>query len=260
MIAPATTKPMSGLSDRRHKRPCSRSRPTRPRRCRPRPAPARPGRRSAHATTRTAARGTRWRGSTRSRRQRRRSASSVTPPVGVERPVPMVAATAVEANAPAKFMSAAISTAIRGESARVETEVATAFAVSWKPFVKSKASADDDTDEQHQRKRSSSVLQVDALENVGGALAAVDGLLEILVDVLPADHHQRVEPSGRAAPSPRARAGRPRPRACARRSGAGRVLQPVEPARRRRRACEPRGRSRRPGRSPRAAPPRRRRG
>ena len=38
-------------------------------------------------------------------------------------------------------MIAAIRTAIRGESARVETEVATAFAVSWKPFVKSNASA-----------------------------------------------------------------------------------------------------------------------
>jgi hypothetical protein len=32
-------------------------------------------------------------------------------------------------------------TAIRGDSARVETDVATAFAVSWKPFVKSNPSA-----------------------------------------------------------------------------------------------------------------------
>jgi hypothetical protein len=31
-------------------------------------------------------------------------------------------------------------TAMRGVSARVETDVATAFAVSWKPFVKSKPS------------------------------------------------------------------------------------------------------------------------
>ncbi len=38
-------------------------------------------------------------------------------------------------------MIAAINTAIRGERARVETDVATAFAVSWKPFVKSNASA-----------------------------------------------------------------------------------------------------------------------
>ena len=32
-------------------------------------------------------------------------------------------------------------TAIRGDIARVEIEVATTFAVSWKPFVKSNASA-----------------------------------------------------------------------------------------------------------------------
>ena len=32
-------------------------------------------------------------------------------------------------------------TAIRGESARVETDVAIEFAVSWNPFVKSKKSA-----------------------------------------------------------------------------------------------------------------------
>ena len=56
-------------------------------------------------------------------------------------PLPTVLATAVVTNAPARFAIAAISTASRGESARVETEVATAFAVSWKPFVKSKPSA-----------------------------------------------------------------------------------------------------------------------
>ena len=56
-------------------------------------------------------------------------------------PCPTVFATAVVANAPARFASAAIATASRGDSARVETEVATAFAVSWKPFVKSNASA-----------------------------------------------------------------------------------------------------------------------
>ena len=56
-------------------------------------------------------------------------------------PLPTVFATAVVTNAPARFAIAAIRTASRGESARVETEVATAFAVSWKPFVKSNASA-----------------------------------------------------------------------------------------------------------------------
>ena len=56
-------------------------------------------------------------------------------------PLPTVFATAVVTNAPARFATAAISTASRGDSARVETLVATAFAVSWKPFVKSNASA-----------------------------------------------------------------------------------------------------------------------
>ena len=56
-------------------------------------------------------------------------------------PLPTVAATAVVTNAPKRFATEATSTAIRGESARVEMLVATAFAVSWKPFVKSKTSA-----------------------------------------------------------------------------------------------------------------------
>ena len=56
-------------------------------------------------------------------------------------PVAIVAATASEMNAPTKFRTAAIVTARRGDSARVEIDVATALAVSWKPFVKSNASA-----------------------------------------------------------------------------------------------------------------------
>ena len=56
-------------------------------------------------------------------------------------PLPTVVATAVVTNAPARLAIDAMSTASRGESARVETDVATAFAVSWKPFVKSKPRA-----------------------------------------------------------------------------------------------------------------------
>ena len=56
-------------------------------------------------------------------------------------PLPTVVATAVVTNAPTRFATDATATAIRGESARVETEVATAFAVSWNPLVKSKPSA-----------------------------------------------------------------------------------------------------------------------
>src|SRR5918995_5354274 len=56
-------------------------------------------------------------------------------------PFAIVAATSSEMNAPAKFRTAASPTASRGDSARVEIEVATALAVSWNPFVKSNASA-----------------------------------------------------------------------------------------------------------------------
>jgi hypothetical protein len=62
-------------------------------------------------------------------------------------PVAIVAATATEANAPAKLSTAALATAMRGLSARVETLVAIEFAVSWKPFVKSKNSATATTDQ-----------------------------------------------------------------------------------------------------------------
>src|SRR5207249_1232375 len=56
-------------------------------------------------------------------------------------PLPTVAATLSETNAPTKFRMAANVTAIRGGTARVEIAVATTLAVSWNPFVKSKASA-----------------------------------------------------------------------------------------------------------------------
>src|SRR5579862_4660645 len=56
-------------------------------------------------------------------------------------PPATVAATLSEMKAPAKFSTEAIAMAARGESARVEMEEATTLAVSWKPLVKSKASA-----------------------------------------------------------------------------------------------------------------------
>jgi hypothetical protein len=56
-------------------------------------------------------------------------------------PLATVAATANETKAPAKLRTAALSTASLGDKARVETLVAIEFAVSWKPFVKSKKSA-----------------------------------------------------------------------------------------------------------------------
>ena len=51
------------------------------------------------------------------------------------RPAPIVLATAVPANAPMKLNAVAMAMAYAGRSARVATEVAMAFAVSWKPLT-----------------------------------------------------------------------------------------------------------------------------
>src|SRR3954447_22276409 len=109
-------------------------------------------------------------------------------------PLAIVAATASDRNAPTKLRLADRPTATFGGIARVEIDVATAFAVSWKPFVKSNASAVPTT---IQRTTSSIVLAVldhHALEDVGRSLRGVDGLLEAFEDVLPADHDQRGDP------------------------------------------------------------------
>ncbi len=57
------------------------------------------------------------------------------------KPRPTVAATFSEMNAPRKLSAAAPAIAVRGATARVEIAVATTLAVSWKPLVKSNASA-----------------------------------------------------------------------------------------------------------------------
>ncbi len=56
-------------------------------------------------------------------------------------PPEMVMATSVERKAPTRFRIAASPTATFGRNAPVAMGVAIAFAVSWKPFVKSKKSA-----------------------------------------------------------------------------------------------------------------------
>ncbi len=50
-------------------------------------------------------------------------------------PAPMVLATAVPVSAPTKLAVADMRIACSGRRARVETEVAIAFAVSWKPLM-----------------------------------------------------------------------------------------------------------------------------
>ncbi len=56
-------------------------------------------------------------------------------PASGEITLPTVLATSWPRNAPTKFMIAAMISATRGVSARVETEVAIALAASWKPLV-----------------------------------------------------------------------------------------------------------------------------
>jgi hypothetical protein len=53
----------------------------------------------------------------------------------LDQPLPTVAATLAPKWVPTKLPSAAIRSATRGVSARVETLVAIALAASWKPFV-----------------------------------------------------------------------------------------------------------------------------
>src|SRR5918999_1043060 len=94
---------------------------------------------------------------------------------------------------------------MRGAIARVEIEVATTLAVSWKPFVKSNASAVATTMMTVRSWPSIrpayplmvtsalGVLDHDALEDVRHVFGGVDRLLEALEDVLPADHHHRID-------------------------------------------------------------------
>ena len=56
-------------------------------------------------------------------------------------PLATVLATATDKNAPMRFKMPANATAVFGFNAPVAIDVAIAFAVSWKPFVKSKNSA-----------------------------------------------------------------------------------------------------------------------
>ena len=72
----------------------------------------------------------------------RAASTTVCESVGsVTRPLPTVFATFWPAKAPSMLKAAAMSSATRGDSARVEIEQAMALAESWKPLVKSKARA-----------------------------------------------------------------------------------------------------------------------
>src|SRR6266545_4218343 len=109
---------------------------------------------------------------------------------GSMRPDPIVLATAVPERAPTKFRIAAMRIACQGARTRVAMTVAIAFAVSWKPLMKSKITAATRT-----RMRiapRSPMLDGDAFELVRDVLHAVRAVLEVLVDLLPARHLEPV--------------------------------------------------------------------
>src|SRR3990172_10906915 len=106
-------------------------------------------------------------------------------------PLPIVAATAVPVTrAPTILSTAAMPTAWEGERTRVETTVAMALGASVQPLTNSAAST---------RRRTASsgrpisgMLQGDALQDIGYILAAVGGVLHLLVKLPPLDEPDEV--------------------------------------------------------------------
>src|SRR5947209_14721397 len=101
-------------------------------------------------------------------------------------PLPTVAATAVPVKAPTTLRTPAISTAVPGASTRVATEVAMALAVSWKPLMKSKARPMA-TIRMSMRSAELGILHHDPFKCVGNVLSTIGGILQILVNLSPAD-------------------------------------------------------------------------
>src|SRR5512147_2469956 len=102
-------------------------------------------------------------------------------------PLPTVFATSVPLIAPAKFKTPAIRMATHGRSTRVEITVATAFAVSWKPFMKSNASASAMRSNSADGMSKLGMLDHEATQHVGDVLAFVGHPLHRLVDPAPGD-------------------------------------------------------------------------
>src|SRR5215213_7109910 len=115
-------------------------------------------------------------------------------------PPPTAFATAtLPVNSAVKLNVAAQNTAASGLRTRVPTIVAMEFAESWKPLMKSKKKATATIATTYQI-TASGVLDGDALQRVGHAHALVDRDLERLVDLLPADHFERIGSSREQRP------------------------------------------------------------
>src|SRR5919109_1353988 len=102
--------------------------------------------------------------------------------------LPTVLATCVwKTRKATKLNRAAQTTAIRGVRTLVETTVAIELAASWKPLVKSNTSASR-TMATTETSARSGMLDDHGLHRVGDVLEAVEGLLQLLDDVLPREH------------------------------------------------------------------------
>src|SRR5215210_456960 len=118
------------------------------------------------------------------------SIESAIPPAGATR-LPTVFATSAWSNwvvttAPTRLRTAEKATATRGAIARVPTAVPMAFAVSWKPLVKSNRSA---TAMVRTRRSvcASGILDRDVLDHVRHVFTAVESILKESVQVLELD-------------------------------------------------------------------------
>src|SRR5215207_4009543 len=115
-------------------------------------------------------------------------------------PPPTAFATAtLPVNSARKLNVAAHTTAARGLRTRVPTIVAMEFAESWKPLMKSKKKATATIATTYQI-TASGVFDGDALQRGRDSHALVDRNLERLVDLLPADHLERVGSSREQCP------------------------------------------------------------
>src|SRR5438132_7546747 len=142
-------------------------------------------------------------------RPEKRTALSTTS--GCTIPLPMVVATATpKPKAATKLKNAAQTTAALGVSTRVDTTVAIEFAASWKPFMKSNARATRMRAPRTSMRwevgvgAASAVLERHTFDHVRDVLAAVDRVLQVVVDLLPLDHVDgigaRAEEAGDRAP------------------------------------------------------------
>src|SRR3990172_2983125 len=117
-------------------------------------------------------------------------------------PLPMVAATAVPAKAPAALRTAAMKTACDGRSTRVETTVAIAFGASVQPLTNSAARIRASQGASGRSVEISGtaalslrlgVLQHHVAEHMGELLALVAGVFQIVVDLLPLHGLERMK-------------------------------------------------------------------